>query len=518
MKTGKTRNSITLAVNIPADGLFLAILNRADGDFSKANCTRIIKNYIDRHLEANPDIILLNVCYRRCLTPSDVFDSYLYNIETDENGQKVKVLSPVTDGVSKYFSSFFSCARILLQNGIDIYKILTEYIREKGCRVYFSIRMNDGHYTDNPAINSGFALKNNGAHTINRDGAALDFSQKEVRNYFYQYIDELLQNYVIDGVELDWLRYPVVLPSDKRCDYRILNSYMQEIRNLVNKYNNDLGLAVRVLPNEQDNLDNGVDLCQWIADGTVDSVTIENFYIPSNFEMPVLQWKTNIEKRNVSNHPYQLLCGSDWAVSCVQGYNIPMTPALIRGFANECIANGADGIYLFNFFEENDTSSFEFVNDDAEGPYLKNCFAERMKAAKQFDKLPHRYVHIGSSNKRYPIVIPPDSFYKFNYHPKAAFCTCKMIVGCNTDMPLFVSVNNVCSKIALQKEQIPEGFEYIPASEIGKKSAFIYSVSQAAPFVKSAILPVVKNELLEIYIQNTSEQDVNILWAELYFE
>ena len=117
-------NSNILAVNIPADGLFLAILNKANNDFSNENCSEIIKRYIDKHLEAKPDIILLNVCYRRCLTPSNVFDSYLYNIETDKDGfalknqnnETIKTLSPATEGVSKYFSSFFLCARALLQN------------------------------------------------------------------------------------------------------------------------------------------------------------------------------------------------------------------------------------------------------------------------------------------------------------------------------------------------------------------------------------------------------------------
>ena len=39
------------AVNIPADGLFLAILNKANNDFSNENCSEIIKRYIDNHKE-----------------------------------------------------------------------------------------------------------------------------------------------------------------------------------------------------------------------------------------------------------------------------------------------------------------------------------------------------------------------------------------------------------------------------------------------------------------------------------
>ena len=173
-----------LAVNIPADGLFLAIQNAEGGDLSKDNCERIINEYMDRFLEAKPDIIFLNVCYRRCLTPSEVFDSYLYNVETDENGyaikngqsESVKTFSPVTDNVSKYFMSFVLCARKLLQSGIDIYQFAINRIRQTECRVFLSVRMNDAHYTENAAINSSFALKNECKNTIEHNGKNLDYS------------------------------------------------------------------------------------------------------------------------------------------------------------------------------------------------------------------------------------------------------------------------------------------------------------------------------------------------------
>ena len=518
MKTCEEKNPITLAVNIPADGLFLAILNKANGDFSKENCTRIIKSYIDKHLDAKPDIIMLNVCYRRCLTPSNVFDSYLYNIETDENGQTLKKLSPVTDGVSKYFSSFFSCARILLQNGIDIYKILTEYIRENGCKVYLSVRMNDGHYTDNPAINSSFALKENCKYTINKDGKALDFSKKEVCDLFYSYIKELLENYNVDGIELDWLRYPTVLPVECRSDFHILSDYMKSVRILIDSYDSKLSLAVRVLPNEKDNLRNGVDVCKWIADGSVDVITIENFYIPTNFEMPIPQWKASIKKSNVANNKYIFLCGSDWGVSCKRGYNIAMTPALVRGFASNCLDNGADGVYLFNFFEENDTSSFELVEDSNGIAYLRNCFSERIKAAKEPYTLPRRLVHIGDSNDRYPIKLNAEESYIFSHQIKKTFNLCRIVIGCDTDASLSVVINKNDKETYLQNTPVFEGFEYITETEIGKESEFIYAVSQVAPFVKSSVLTLEKNELAEITIKNNALQPVNLLWLELSFE
>ena len=514
-----------LAVNIPADGLFLAIQNAQGGDLSKDNCERIINEYIDRFLEAKPDIIFLNVCYRRCLTPSEVFDSYLYNVETDENGyaikngqlESVKTFSPVTDNVSKYFMSFVLCARELLKSGIDIYQFAIHRIRQTECRVFLSVRMNDAHYTENAAINSSFALKNECKNTIEHNGENLDYSKEAVRNYYYSYLDELLQKYDIDGIELDWLRYPSVLPYDKRGDLNIISDYMKRIRRLAGRYKKDL--AVRILATEEENLCRGLDACMWIADGSVDIITIENFYIPTNYELPVCAWRESIKKKNADHHSYQLLCGSDWAVSCMSRYNIAMTPALVRGFADVCFENGADGVYLFNFFEQNDTSSFEFVNDKSGGAHLRNCFSERIKAARSWECLPRRYVHIGNSNKRYPISLPFGDFYAFSKKIKSSFETCRVVIGIDSDALLSVYANGSLMN-TVKKENVCKGFEYIPENEIGIDNHFIYALTQAAPVVLSVDLPknILENESVHVKIQNDFCDTIKIMWIEIVCE
>ena len=394
-ETNKTKTN-TLALNIPADGLFLEIIRKAGEDYSKENCFRIMRDYIKKQLDAGVDIVFLNVCYRRSLIPSEVFDSYMYNIETDENGfavrdkngETIKTLSPVVDPETKYFRAFTTCARRLYQDGIDVFEFLVDEIKKSNAKVYFSLRMNDGHCTSNPSINSTFAMKNNGANTIDKNGVELDYSLKVVQNYFTEYIKELLNKYDVDGIELDWIRHPKILPESKRSDLSIMTNYMKNIRKLLDGKNKNLGLAVRVLTNEKDNITNGVDVSGWVADGCVNLVTIENFYIPTNFEMPISSWRESISKRNVNNNPYLLLCGSDWAVSCVPYYNFTMSPALVRGFANECLNKGADGVYLFNFFEDGADSSYELALDENNNAYLKNFFFERIKAGKEPNLLP----------------------------------------------------------------------------------------------------------------------------------
>lgn len=514
-----------LAINIPADGLFLAIQNKCGKDLSVENCEKIINEYIGKFLESKPDIILLNVCYRRCLTPSEVFDSYLYDIETDESGfairdekcESIKSLSPITNGVSKYFMSFILCARILLQNGIDIYKIAIDKIRQTECRVLLSVRMNDIHYTNNAAINSSFAMKNGCIRNLDSDGKFLDFSRESVQNYYYNYIEELLEKYDVDGIELDWLRYPRLLPCDKRSDFSIISGYMKRVRRLIDGYNKNL--AVRILATEQENLAEGFDACAWVADGSVDMITVENFYIPTNYELPISEWRESIEKRSEDLHSYLLFGGSDWAVSCVDGYNIAMSSALVRGFADTCLGNGADGVYLFNFFEENDTSSFEFVSDEDGEGHLENCFCERVNAANFSENLPRRYVHIGNSNERYPIVLRCGDVYEFTKKIKSPFKKCRIVIGCDLDVTLSVYANGALMS-GMQKESVCKTFEYLSESEIQKGHDFIYSVTQAAPFVSTVELTAstFENEGVMIKIKNDLCDEIKILWIEIICE
>ena len=515
-----------LAINIPADGFFMTLQKEANGDFSEENCTRIVHGYLDRFLSADPDVVLLNVCYRRCVTPSEVFDSFLYDVETDDegfakrdaNGQTVRKLSPMTDSVSPYFMSFLYCARDLMKQGIDIFKIATRYVHGAGKRVFLSIRMNDAHYADNPAINSSFSFKNGCEHTIDRDGKFFDFSQPAVQNYYSAYLEELVNNYKADGVELDWLRYPTVLPEGLRGDLSILTEYMKKLRRIIRRSNPNASIAVRVLAEEQQNLEYGLDAAGWVADGLVDQLTVENSYVPANFEIPVSAWRESIAKKSAKPHPYCLLCGTDWAVSCVKNYNVPMNPELVRGFVHECRDRGTDGIYLFNFFEEINKRSLMLTCDENGKPHLEDCFYERMHAANNPDGLPRRCVNIGASTKRYPIAIEAGESYTFSRTVTPPFARCKLVIGTDLDADIDVSVNG-CTLEKMQENEVYQGFEYVPVEHVEGMHA-IHAITQAAPVVRSAYLPIEANKKSDVAVEikNNTNSAVKLLWIEFDFE
>ena len=162
-------------------------------------------------------------------------------------------------------------------------------------------------------------------------------------------------------------------------------------------------------------------------------------------------------------------------------------------FILRAFERGADGVYLFNFFEENHDSSFEFSDGK-----LQNCFQERLKAAREPDKLPQRLVHIGGTAKRYPIVLHPGESYTWACGQQGFY---RVLVGLDADVPL------TANGVILESEPVYPGFDI--QSGKGRPSEFVYALTQVAPYVKSAALTG------DIIIQNNTSEPANILWLEI---
>lgn len=89
-----------LAVNLAADGIQAAVIS--DVTKTPAEYEELADRYVRTYLEGTPvGRILFNVCYKRSITDSDVFDSVLSNIALDndgralrdENGRAIKTVS-----------------------------------------------------------------------------------------------------------------------------------------------------------------------------------------------------------------------------------------------------------------------------------------------------------------------------------------------------------------------------------------------------------------------------------------
>jgi hypothetical protein len=165
----------------------------------------------------------------------------------------------------------------MFQEGVDPYALLLAEARRRGMEALLTYRMNDIH--DGDFLNHRFWL----AHPDHRLPGpvakgfrpGLDFAQDTVREYTFRLIEEAVQRYDCDGIELDFNRAPPYFRNGAEGDGMAkINDLVRRVRQMLNdqgqKRNRRLVLAARVLPQYSDNLAIGLDPAAWAKESLID--------------------------------------------------------------------------------------------------------------------------------------------------------------------------------------------------------------------------------------------------------
>ena len=240
--------------------------------------------------------------------------------------------------------------------GIEPYKIAIEETHKAGVEAWFSVRMNEFHYLRYP--HDSASLWNERPDLRMAEDKAFDYAKKEVRDYYLAYIRELCESYDVDGVELDMWRGPEFFnPPITAQKVQIITDFLKEIRAAVNCIAAKKGKKIRISartdihPNLA--LKRGWDSAQWIADGSVDVLTLAVFWVPSPCEVFVKEWVERIAAKGGRRDQYGLNVCADSANFCMK-YNEPGIKWLkpdtvnLKGFAATHFDRGVDGLYTFN--------------------------------------------------------------------------------------------------------------------------------------------------------------------------
>lgn len=234
---------------------------------------------------------------------------------------------------------------------VDPYATILDEAKKRGLEALVSFRMNDNHNLD--FERTQFWLD----HPECRLSGALDFTYDEVREYTFRLIEELVQRYDCDGIELDFNRWPTFfsgIPCKNGGTYderiRLMNALVERIRQLLDeegrKRDRRLVLGVRV-PSDYGNAPTTYDIslrasCDpvaWAATGWIDFLTVSEF-LHERYALPIREWR-------------QLITGIPiyGGIECTdgKGREYVMTADKYRRAASRRWAEGADGIYLFNF-------------------------------------------------------------------------------------------------------------------------------------------------------------------------
>jgi len=164
----------------------------------------------------------------------------------------------------------------------------------------------------------------------------------------------VLDKYDVDGIELDWMRTQHLFPDGKAAEGMLLiDQFMAEIREMTKAKARERGhpikVAVRVPVTPEIGKYFGLDAVRWAQENLIDILVLSNWFVPTDFDIPVEQWKREIGPESTAI----IAAGADFAYCITNSKQIKQMKGNIetmRGFAVSAYSRGADAIYIFNNF------------------------------------------------------------------------------------------------------------------------------------------------------------------------
>ena len=261
---------------------------------------------------------------------------------------------------------------ILRKAGVDSLKATIRRAHEAGLEVFWTHRINDTHDSapgnerllsqwkrKHPECLMGVPedTKKYPSSSTKYWWSALDFEQPEVRDYLYRITEEVGRRYDVDGIEIDYWRYPVFFRPNMdgqpatSSQLDILTGFQRSIRQMAVREGAKRGrpilIAARV-PMSVDACRNvGIDIKRWLKEDLLDVMSLGNGDAWPNIP-------------------------AEGMIKLGHDYDVPVYPCLkYSGFGRDHIrtwraaaANawraGADGVYFFNLTPYNRYDPDEF--------------------------------------------------------------------------------------------------------------------------------------------------------------
>lgn len=275
--------------------------------------------------------------------------------------------------------------------GGDVVKVFLERCRAKGQAAFISVRLNDAHNKEFADAKPGDKIGGSVAmavtkfyrdHPEYRIGSKLGSAQlqvlnwaiPEVRAHKFALLQELCENYDLDGLELDFMRFYSFFPRDKTTSEErrgIITGFVREVRALLDRTARDgkrRWLCARIpgLVSALDPL--GLDVAALTAAG-LDMLNLSASYFTTQ-QMEVAAIRQLAPQAAI----YVELCHSTWnGPKMTAGYDVfPFRRATVEQLETTAYLGynrGADGVSLFNF------AYYREHGSEGRGPFQEPPFA-----------------------------------------------------------------------------------------------------------------------------------------------
>ncbi len=255
--------------------------------------------------------------------------------------------------------NFRTAVREYAAAGLNPYAFWLAESRKRGISPWISIRMNDIHNVDNEKhyLHSDFWRNHPEWRRIrHREPVswmekALDFGHSEVRDHALALIAETLEKFDLDGIELDWMRFPYHFRPGFEDEGRSLTLELhRRVRALADaaakRLGHAVGIAVRVAATPQNAWELGFDVPAMSREKLVDIVIPTAFWATTDTAMPIALWRALLTPETRLYAGIELLTRAYPAAQPMYS-----TPSMVRSQCAAYFHQGADKLYLFNYMD-----------------------------------------------------------------------------------------------------------------------------------------------------------------------
>jgi hypothetical protein len=291
----------------------------------------------------------------------------------------------------------------LVKRGYDPTGVIVDRARLRGLEAFVTFRMNELHDVDFPGspLLSEFWKRHPEYRVGGYEGwgaMALNYAEPEVRDYYFALLSEVCNRYDIDGLEMDFMRFPYYFPRDTvkmREHADIMTAFVRRVRAMTEARGKERGrpllLTARVPSTLKGCAYVGLDPAAWTREQLIDFLTVG----------PFLSTEVDIPVRDI-----KAACPGIPVYTSIE-YTLgdrPMTREGTRAAAATLFAAGADGIYSFNHFCQRESGPEDF------GVFAEIRLPEALdRKAKLYAAGAARYpVPNVSMTSQLPVTITPD--------------------------------------------------------------------------------------------------------------
>ena len=310
---------------------------------------------------------------QRFLLDSDGGNFFIFALTDDPEGDIRREVSRLPKNVTTYLlcpnagGAFYNPTKIgdiykpavelvnAFERSEDPFDTFLSEVKRSGRETMITYRMNDVHEADkadspmtatfkkqNPKLTVGYAELGEeffSGKKLPWMKYCLNYEEPDVQEYILSIFEELCK-YDIDGLQLDWMRFPCHLPGtpDEVWEKReVLTNFTEKVRAVLDNNGKGRILSARVPTTLKGCHDLGIDLVDWTKSGLIDFVTLSPFLTTD-----IVIRAEEIKDQIGSVIPVYTAIEFDNARQ-------PHTPESLRATALSMSEAGSDGIYMFNF-------------------------------------------------------------------------------------------------------------------------------------------------------------------------